>query len=166
MSRGHENQGRDEDRERSFAQGRGRGARARRRWRGRSYQADRSQYYKCKKYGHLSYECWDKPTNQVAERSNFAARNQPEDSTVLLAYRKNESKSQNIWYLDSGPSNHMCSIKEFFTKLNETVQGDVTFGDQSKISVNGKGKIMIQTKTGENRYISDIYYIPALHNNI
>jgi len=51
-------------------------------------------------------------------------------------------------------------------RAERDVQGDVTFGDQSKISVKEKGKIMIQTKTGENRYISDVYYVPALHNNI
>ncbi|XP_020259685.1 uncharacterized protein LOC109836229 [Asparagus officinalis] len=79
---------------------------------------------------------------------------------------KSESKNKDIWYLDSGASKHMCDIKEFFTELNETVQGDVTFGDQSKIPVKGKRKIMIQTKTGENMYISDVYYVPTLQNNI
>ncbi|XP_020266712.1 uncharacterized protein LOC109842219 [Asparagus officinalis] len=105
-------------------------------------------------------------SNQVAERSNFVEREQPDTSTVLLTYQKSESKNKDIWYLDSGASNHMCGIKEFFTELNEMVQGDVTFGDQSKILVKGKGKIMIQTKMGENRYISDVYYVPALRNNI
>ncbi|XP_020270923.1 uncharacterized protein LOC109846108 [Asparagus officinalis] len=162
---GHENQDRNRDRERSFDQGRGRGARGR--GQGRKYQEDKSQpqCYKCKRYSYLSYECWEK-SNQVAERSNFVEREQPDTSTVLLTYQESESKNKDIWYLDSGASNHMCGIKEFFTELNETVQGDVTFGDQSKIPVKGKGKIMIQTKTGENRYISDVYYVPALRNNI
>ncbi|XP_020258742.1 uncharacterized protein LOC109835165 [Asparagus officinalis] len=162
---GHENQDRNRDRERSFDRGRGRGTRGR--GQGRSYHEDRSQpqCYKCKRYGHLSYECWEK-SNQVAERSNFVEREQADTSTVLLTYQESESKNKDIWYLDSGASNHMCGIKEFFTELNEMVQGDVTFGDQSKIPVKGKGNIMIQTKTGENRYISDVYYVPALRNNI
>ncbi|XP_020259026.1 uncharacterized protein LOC109835457 [Asparagus officinalis] len=158
---GHENQDRNRDRERSFDRGRGRGTRGR--GQGRSYHEDRSQpqCYKCKRYGHLSYECWEK-SNQVAERSNFVEREQADTSTVLLTYQESESKNKDIWYLDSGASNHMCGIKDFFTELNETVQGDVTFGDQSKIPVKGKGNIMIQTNTGENRYISDVYYVPAL----
>ncbi|XP_020258022.1 uncharacterized protein LOC109834420 isoform X2 [Asparagus officinalis] len=88
----------------------------------------------------------------MAERSNFIEMEQPKTSTVLLTYQEGKSKNQDIWYLDTGASNHMCGIKEFFTELNEMVQGDITFGDQSKIPVKGKGKIMIQTKTGENRF--------------
>lgn len=40
----------------------------------------------------------------------------------------------------------MCGIKELFIKLNESTQGEVAFGDSSKILVKGKGNIMIQTK--------------------
>ena len=40
------------------------------------------------------------------------------------------------------------------------------FGDTSKISVKGKGKILIRTKNGTNKYISDVYYVPALKNNL
>ncbi|XP_020262387.1 uncharacterized protein LOC109838347 [Asparagus officinalis] len=161
---GQENQDRNRDREQSFDRGRGRGAQGR--GQGRSYQEDRSQpqCYKCKRYGHLNYECWEKP-NQVAEKNNFVEMEQPDTSTILLTYQENESKNQDIRYLDSGTSNHMCGIKEFFTELNETVQGDVTFGDQSKIPVKSKGKIMM-TKTDENRYISDVYYVLVLRNNI
>ncbi|XP_020272099.1 uncharacterized protein LOC109847272 [Asparagus officinalis] len=105
--------------------------------------------------------------NQIKwQKSNFVEREQPDTSTVLLTYQEYESKNQDIWYLDSGASNHMCGIKKFFTELNKTMQGDVTFGDQSNIPVKGKGKIMTQTKTGENMYISDVYYVPALRNNI
>lgn len=45
-------------------------------------------------------------------------------------------------------------------------QGKVTSGDSSKILVKGKGNIMFQTKNGDNKYISDVYYVSALQNNI
>ncbi|XP_020245383.1 uncharacterized protein LOC109823515 [Asparagus officinalis] len=83
---GHENQDQNRDRERSFNRGRGRGTRGR--GQGRSYHEDRSQpqCYKCKRYGHLSYECWEK-SNKVAERSNFVEREKADTSTVLLTYQ-------------------------------------------------------------------------------
>lgn len=45
----------------------------------------------------------------------------------------------------------MCGIREFFTELNKKIQGEVTFGDQSKIPIKGNGKIVTrwrQTRVG------------------
>ena len=42
----------------------------------------------------------------------------------------------------------------------------VTFGDSSKIPVKGKGKILIQLKNGNHDFISDVYYVPDMKNNI
>lgn len=47
----------------------------------------------------------------------------------------------------------MCGIKELFIELNKSTQGEVAFGDSSKIPVKGKGNIMIQTKNGDHNYI-------------
>lgn len=40
----------------------------------------------------------------------------------------------------------MCGRKELFTDLDETIQGELTFGDSSKISIKGKGKLKITLK--------------------
>ncbi|XP_061349454.1 uncharacterized protein LOC133294723 [Gastrolobium bilobum] len=119
------------------------------------------QCYNCNRYGHLSYECRD--AAKVAERSHYTATEEKDDeSTMLFTYKGEEDSGKDVWYLDTGASNHMCGKKELFTELNEEVQGEVTFGDLSKIPVKGKGKIMIFTKNGDRKSISDVYYIPSL----
>ena len=60
----------------------------------------------------------------------------------------------------------MCGHKELFTELNDTISGEVTFGDSSKTPVKGKGTVTILTKNGDKKYINDVYYIPALKSNI
>ena len=104
----------------------------------------------------------------MEERSHFAAAKEDKDvgSAMFLTYKGDEEGKKNVWYLDSGASNHMTGHKELFTEIDDTISGEVTFGDSSKIPVKGKGTISIVSKTGEKKYINDVYYIPALKNNI
>ena len=104
----------------------------------------------------------------MEETNHFAAAVEDKDigSAIFLTYKGDEECKKNVWYLDTGASNHMCGQKELFTELDETVNGEVIFGDSSKIPVKGKGKIMIVLKNGDKKYIHDVYYIPALKSNI
>ena len=97
----------------------------------------------------------------MAESSGNAG----EEFTVLLAHH-DISSQQDVWFLDSGASNHMCGKKEFFAELKDGPYGSVSLGDSSKLPVEGKGKIKIIQKDGKEKYISDTYYIPGMKSNI
>lgn len=120
--------------------------------------------YNCNQLGHYASECSkEKKKGQV----NFleATNNESNEPTLLLVH--NEAGGQgDVWYLDSGASNHMCGRREFFVELNEEVHGDVSLGDSSKLSVEGKGRIKIFQNNGKEEYISDVYYIPSMKSNI
>ncbi|CAA7021060.1 unnamed protein product [Microthlaspi erraticum] len=73
---------------------------------------------------------------------------------------------EGVWYLDNGASNHMTSVKEYFSELNEKIKGKVKFGDGSCVEIGGKGSILFQSKAGEQKLVSEIYYIPNLKSNI
>ncbi|XP_074364358.1 uncharacterized protein LOC141705209 [Apium graveolens] len=62
-------------------------------------------------------------------------RRQSIGTAMFLTYNGNEEKEENVWYLDSGASNHMTGHKDLFTEIDETISGEVTFGDSSKIPV-------------------------------
>ena len=74
---------------------------------------------------------------------------------VLLAQEEG-CDQENVWYLDSGASNHMCGKKELFEELAEDVSGKVSLGDSSKLPVRGKGNIKIYQKDGVPAYISNV----------
>ncbi|KAJ9557664.1 hypothetical protein OSB04_012278 [Centaurea solstitialis] len=78
---------------------------------------------------------------------------------------KSQSGS-NVWYLDNGESNHMIGIRSLFADLDTNITGQVRFGDGSRVSIAGKGTILLECKNGEQQVVSEVYYIPALHSNI
>jgi len=85
---------------------------------------------------------------------------------MFLACNVAQEKQSDIWYLDSGCSNHMLGNIEIFSNLDESVKSEVTLGTNSKVSVMGKGRVNILTKKGEKKYISDVYFVPGLKHNL
>ena len=51
-------------------------------------------------------------------------------------------------------------------KFDESMNGNISFGYASKISVKEKGKVLICLKNGEYQFISNVYYLPNMKNNI
>jgi hypothetical protein len=92
---------------RGASRGRGRSS-GRGRGRGR-HNKDLVECYKCHKLGHYQNECptWDEDNANYAE---FAV----EEETLLMAQTDhgNEAREE-VWYLDSGCSNHMVGNKDW-----------------------------------------------------
>ncbi|KAA0056914.1 Retrovirus-related Pol polyprotein from transposon TNT 1-94 [Cucumis melo var. makuwa] len=105
--------------------------------------------------------------NRVEENANYAEKDEESgDSSLFLACKGAETCENSAWYLDSGASNHMCGSKSMFIELDESVGGDIVFGDATKIPVKGKDKILINLKNGKHEFISNVYYVPNMKNNI
>ncbi|RZB46593.1 Heparanase-like protein 2 [Glycine soja] len=135
------------------------------RGRGNSWSRyDKSQIkcFNCNKIGHYASEC--RFSKKVEEKANFVEEKGGEEETLLLACQNKFEEKRNKWYLDTGASNHMCSDQSMFVEINEATTCDVSFGDDSKIPV--KGKILIRLKNGSHQFISNVYYVPNMKNNI
>lgn len=159
-----------------FGRGRGRGG-SRGRGRGNSNQgrggdnANQHKFpfhcYNCGKYGHKIADCWNKKNNHdnqanIAENSGEHSN---EYETLFLASNV-LLEDENRWFLDTGCSNHMCGRKELFSELDESVRSEVTFGNKTKVPIMGKGTISIQLKDGTHNFISDVFFVPELHQNL
>ncbi|XP_062103261.1 uncharacterized protein LOC133814295 [Humulus lupulus] len=109
--------------------------------------------YNCNKFG--ASKC---RSRKVEEKVNFVEDKGLEEGTLLLACKDKDEGQENRWYLDTGASNHMCGQRRMFVELNKAVKGNVSFGDESKILVDGQGKILICLK--------NVYFVPNMKNNI
>ncbi|XP_074323433.1 uncharacterized protein LOC141660352 [Apium graveolens] len=112
---------------------------------------DKSQFqcYNCNKFGHFSYEC---RSPKVEEMSHFAAAKEDKDvgAVMFLTYKGDDESKKNVLYLDSGASNHMIGHKDLLTEIDETINGEVTFDDSSKIPI--KGKVTFEEASEESKW--------------
>ena len=79
---------------------------------------------------------------------NFTKQDEVQD-TMFIACNVAQESEKDIWFLDSGCSNHMTGNEELFSSLDKNVKLDLTLGNDNKVLVMGKGKIGILTKKGE-----------------
>ena len=130
------------------------------------YEKSSIECYNCQKFGHYASECHTSQ-NQVEEKSNLTQdKGNIDEPTLLLEHKGEKSCEDNLWYLDSGASYHMCGNKKLFVDLDKNMNGKVTFGNSSGVSVKGKGNILIRLKNGDHNFISSVYYVPNMKNNI
>ncbi|KAA8532168.1 hypothetical protein F0562_006691 [Nyssa sinensis] len=136
----------------------------------RPKSADKSnvECYRCHRYGHYQSECRTNLNRQNGERTNFAEKEEDVSAEVslLMVCHVNEETQQNMWYLDTGCSNHMCGDKKAFSDLDESFRNNVKFGDNSTVSVMGKGKVTLQTKEHSTHTISNVLFVPDLKTNL
>lgn len=136
------------------------------RGRGRGTSKSKVECCRCHKLGHYATECYSKFHADKArgESSNFVEGAEAE--TLLKAFHHKERVDVEIWYVDTGCSNHMSGSKSSFSTLDEDFHSSVRFGDSSTVKVMGKGDIQIKTKNGFVELISNVFYVPELKCNL
>ncbi|KAL8104029.1 hypothetical protein AgCh_028307 [Apium graveolens] len=87
------------------------------------------------------------------------------DESMLLVSNVQEESLDDVWYIDSGCSNHMTGNKNCFVNFDESVQREVRTGNNNRLVIKGCGDVPIQTKQGTN-YISSVHYVPDLKHNL
>ena len=71
-----------------------------------------------------------------------------------------------MWYLDRAASGHMTGGKDLIYDLYDSYKGTVKFGHGSRISIEGKGKIILNSKDNTHITLRNVLYTPSLKANI
>ncbi|KAF3655129.1 putative F-box protein-like [Capsicum annuum] len=76
--------------------------------------------------------------SNVEEKANLVDNNKEKDeSTLLMTLTEDDTDNYSSWYLDNGANNHMCGYEDKFVEIKKTTRGNVSFGDTSKIQIEG-----------------------------
>ncbi|BBG97058.1 hypothetical protein Prudu_006062 [Prunus dulcis] len=75
------------------------------------------------------------------------------------------TRDEEIWYLDSGCSNHMTGKEDLLVDINRNVTAKVEMGTGQLVDVTGKGTLVVENKVGK-RYIKEIMLVPGLKENL
>lgn len=87
------------------------------------------------------------------------------EGNLFFACHKATQEYKNVWYLDSGCSNHMTGDKEAFIDIDPSFGSKVKLGNGEFVEVEGKGSIRVATKQG-CKVIHDTLYVPKLDENL
>ncbi|CAL5343355.1 unnamed protein product [Camellia sinensis] len=108
------------------------------------------------KLGELTTDYFARTMAIVNKMRIYDVIEKEEEVSLLMVCHVKEETHKNLWYLDTGCSNHMCGEKSSFSKLDKAFHDVVKFGDNSKVSVMGKGKgYGISIKNGVCRIVDE-----------
>lgn len=96
---------------------------------------------------------------------NFAAENE-EENNLFMACIDTDYKPSDLWFVDSGCSNHMTGTKSLFQELDETQRIKVQLGNKKEMQVAGKGTVGVDTSHGKVKVLNNIQFVPDLGYNL
>lgn len=83
------------------------------------------------------------------DEANLAQDDSSDDDAMVLMVTTNYKLSTSeMWYLDSGCSNHMTSHREWLVDFDDSKKSKVRFTDDRTIPAEGVGNVLIKKKDG------------------
>lgn len=102
------------------------------------------------KYGYKEVECWKKQKQDQELILPKQLNIKKKENKLCLDYSGLESTHNDMWFIDSGCSNHMCDIKSLFKELDHS---QVRLGNDESIKVEGRGTISSNTSSSKQNYL-------------
>ncbi|XP_019439021.1 PREDICTED: uncharacterized protein LOC109344724 [Lupinus angustifolius] len=134
----------------------------------KKFDKSKVECFNCHKLGHYSYECGNDKSKQSRHKEEALTTHEDSDSEPLnLMVTDAATKSHSeFWYLDSRCSNHMTNHKEWLKDFDSTKRSRVKFADDSSLSAEGAGSVVIMRENGSKAIVSNVLYVPKMKYNL
>ncbi|XP_058192579.1 uncharacterized protein LOC131309885 isoform X3 [Rhododendron vialii] len=121
----------------------------------------------CHKKGHRKKYCLtlqkhNRDTNN--SQANLAHLDDEDSNQALLGLSLVCQAVQ--WIMDSGCTYHMCSNKDWFSRMDIIDGGAVFMGNDHACKTHGVGKIRLKLHDGSIRVLTEVWYVPDLKKNL
>ncbi|CAI5503010.1 unnamed protein product [Closterium sp. Naga37s-1] len=125
--------------------------------------------YNCNEEGHMAAKC----PNKKKDTTPVAAANVAEGDgksvalTVVCSAAKLLADDKDLWFLDSGCSQHMTGRKEWFTVIRDpSATKSVKGFDGSMQEVAGVGEVLLEGTNGLRVTLHDVLFVPGMKANL
>ncbi len=138
--------------------------------RGQQPNSDSNCYY-CGKPGHMAknyYQREHDARNEKLQQGNYASiNNQSDEQLFVMQHMVNSTiggvLDNNVWYVDSGASNHMTNHGEWFRDANDLkTPGFVETSDDTMHPITQIGKVPLSMQDGQTKYLKDVLHVPTI----
>ncbi|XP_019431404.1 PREDICTED: uncharacterized protein LOC109338587 [Lupinus angustifolius] len=92
--------------------------------------------------------------------------NLEEQPIMLMMTTNQEGNDDEIWYIDSGCSNHITGHKSWLIDFDERRKSKVRFVDNRSTLAEGTSNIAIRRRDGGSALITEVMYVPGMKNNL
>jgi len=108
-----------------------------------------------------------KMKNYNKEIMHQLASNQGDEPLFVMQHMANSMirgiSYNNVWYVDSGTSNHMISHGEWFRDTKDLkTPGFVETGDDITHPIIQIGKVPLSMQDGQTKYLKDVFHVPTI----
>ncbi|KAI5405505.1 hypothetical protein KIW84_052333 [Lathyrus oleraceus] len=111
------------------------------------WNKEKPQCHNCKRFEHIQKDC-----RFVSQQHASFVEGENDEGNLFFACQKDFQEDKNVWYLDSGCSNHITGKKEAFINIDSLFGLKVNLGNGEHVEVKGK-------------VIHDTLYVPELDEN-
>lgn len=127
----------------------------------------------CKKEGHWWLQCPDRPEGQkpkLNEKQKDTSKHSEEQSIARNMMATNHCGESDVWFADSGSSEHLTSRLDWFDDLKTlAVRKPIRFGNNEFLYAQGIGTIKAVSLINGKAIpivMRQVYYVPGISNNL
>jgi transposase InsO family protein len=122
----------------------------------------------CKKPGHWARDCRKRAADQN-EQKKVDQANQASTEHVFIS-ALNISVAPNIWFIDSGASQHITYQDNIFSSYEKITPKEVYLGDNTSHPAIGKGTVKLNMKLNSGSTmegtLTDVLHVPGIAKNL
>lgn len=94
----------------------------------------------------------------MAKEENEASSE--EQPLMLMMITNPKSYNNEVWYIDSGCSDHMTGHQDWIVNFNPKKKSTMKFEDNRTTQAEGSGNVLVKREDGKQAVITKVLYVP------